>query len=273
MHVGVVGCSGTGSIITELLARNCIGHLTIIDPDCVEEKNLNRIINATHNDTKKQEPKVAVLQRAVRRMGTGVKVESAQARISEPSILEMLVECDVLFGCVDSAEGRYQLECIASAYFLPYFDVGVNLEADAEGGITQADAVAHYMHPGNAGLMARGSYTSEQLTAENWHRTNPEYYEQQRMAGYLAEVGEDQPAVISINMQAACMAFNDFLARVHGFRLDDNEEFSEQRFRVVHGYCETKAAEAVESSLFDKYAGMGDASFLIQQLKRNADRN
>ena len=40
MHVGVVGCSGTGSIVVELLARNCIGMLTLVDPDCVEEKNL-----------------------------------------------------------------------------------------------------------------------------------------------------------------------------------------------------------------------------------------
>ncbi len=49
LKVGVVGCSGTGSIIVELLARNCVGNLVLIDPDKVEEKNLNRIINSKKN--------------------------------------------------------------------------------------------------------------------------------------------------------------------------------------------------------------------------------
>ena len=53
LRVGVVGCSGTGSVIIELLARNCIGEMVIVDPDRVEEKNLNRIINTTQTDARK----------------------------------------------------------------------------------------------------------------------------------------------------------------------------------------------------------------------------
>jgi len=267
MHVGVVGCSGTGSIVVELLARNCIGRLTLVDPDCVEEKNLNRIVNATSKDAEEGNPKVLVLQRTIKAMGTDVCVDTYQAHTFDKQVIEALGDCDVIFGCVDSAEGRYHLECLASAYFLPYFDVGVYLEASPDGGISQADAVSHYIHPENADLMLRGSYTSEQLTAENWYRKDRKHYETQRVAGYLAAVGEDQPAVMSINMQAACMAFNDFLARIHGFRLDDNDEFSEQRFRFVHGcYMNTKMGTE-RSPIFTKYAGMGDKSFLVQKLK------
>ena len=273
MRVGVIGCSGTGSIIAELLARNCIGHLTLVDPDCVEEKNLNRIMNAMQDDAFRKRAKVKVLQKAIQNMGTGVAVEAYQSHTSSETVTKALVECDVLFGCVDSAEGRYHLECIASAYRIPYFDVGVNLEANNHGGITQADAVTHYMHPGNTDLMARGGYTSEQLTAENWRRTDRQYYESQRIAGYLAAVGEDHPAVMSLNMQAACMAFNDFLARLHRFRLDDNDDFSEQRYRLVHGCYENKSIKTLSSPLFSKYSGMGDKSFLIQQLKKNASQN
>lgn len=268
LHVGVVGCSGTGSIVVELLARNCIGHLTIVDPDCIEERNLNRIINAMRNHAEKNVPKVTVLQQAVKRMGTGVHVNAYQSNTGDKAVVEALLDCDVIFGCVDSAEGRYHLECIASAYFLPYFDIGVNLEAGPDGAISQGDAVAQYMHPENADLMSRGGYTSEQLTAEAWYRTDRKHYERQRKAGYLAEVGEDQPAVMSINMQAACMAFNDFLARLHGFRLDDNDDFSEQRFRLVHGHYDAEKAEMNPSSIFKKYSGMGDRSFLMQKLRR-----
>ena len=270
MHIGVVGCSGTGSIVVELLARNCIGRLTLVDPDCVEEKNLNRIVNATFNDAKERTPKVVVLQRAIERMGTGVCVDAYQAHTFDKQAVEALGDCDVIFGCVDSAEGRYHLECLASAYFLPYFDVGVYLEASPDGGISQADAVSHYIHPENADLMLRGGYTAKQLTAENWYRKDRKHYETQRVAGYLATVGEDWPAVMSINMQAACMAFNDFLARIHGFRLDDNAEFSEQRFRFVHGCYMNSKAGTERSPIFEKYAGMGDKSFLIQKLKDEA---
>ena len=47
LSAAVIGCSGTGSSVIELLARHGIGRLVLVDPDRVEEKNLNRIIHAT----------------------------------------------------------------------------------------------------------------------------------------------------------------------------------------------------------------------------------
>lgn len=273
MRVGVVGCSGTGSIIVELLARNCVGNLVIVDPDVVEEKNLNRILNARKDDADKSIPKVETLKNAAESMGTKVLVDTYQSDTASEEVIKALVDCDVIFGCVDSARGRYHLECIANAYLIPYFDVGVNLEADGDGGIVQADAVAHYIHPENASLMSRGAYTSEQVRAEDLRNTDRKRYEEQKKAGYLAAVGEDQPAVISINMQAACMAFNDFMARLHNFRLDDNAEFATQRFRIVHGVYTNEAASGEPAPIFQKYLGMGDQSFLIQNLKSHGNKN
>ncbi|MCY4149386.1 MAG: ThiF family adenylyltransferase [Gammaproteobacteria bacterium] len=267
IRAGVVGCSGSGSIVVELLSRNCIGHLVIVDPDDVETKNLNRVINSTKADARKKTPKVELLKRSVRRMGMGTEVDALKSDTRDRQVIEALADCDVLFGCVDSAEGRYHLECIASAYFIPYFDVGVNLESDDMGNILQADAVSHYMHPNNTSLMARGGYTTEQVTAESWHRTNRGYYERQRVAGYLADISEDQPAVMSINMQAACLAFNDFIARLHNFRLDSNDDFSTQRFRFVHGYSENLGNKVTVDSLFSKFSGKGERSDLIKMLK------
>ena len=217
MRVGVVGCSGTGSVIIELLARNCVGSLVLVDPDIVEEKNLNRIINTRKADAKNRVPKVKAIKKMIGSMGMGVKVDTCETDTYDNNAIESLADCDVLFGCVDSATGRYHLECIATGYLIPYFDLGVSLEADGKGGIPQADVVAHYRHPESDSLISRGVYTTEQVTAESWRRNNKEYYEKQRVAGYLAAVGEDQPAVMSINMQAACLAFNDFLARLHNF--------------------------------------------------------
>ena len=84
------------------------------------------------------------------------------------------------------------------------------------------------------------------------------------MAGYLAPVDEDQPAVLSINMQAACMAINDFLSRIHRYRLDKYREFSTQRVRMVHGHYEYEPDSMEPHPLFRNHIGAGDASLLVR---------
>lgn len=264
LRVGVVGCSGTGSVVIELLVRNCVGAIVMVDDDAMEPKNLNRIVNGSMEDARAGQPKVDALQRAVERMGLGTSVDTYRCLTDSREATEALIDCDVLFGCVDSASGRYHLDCLASAYCIPYFDVGVNLDADGESGLADADAVAHYVHPDGSSLLSRGAYTMEQVTAENWRRHDPDHYETQRTAGYLQEVGEDQPAVISVNMQAACLGFNDFLARVHSYRLDPNRNFATQRLRLVHGDYEATPDAGDPHPLFAKYVGTGDASVLVQ---------
>lgn len=46
LRAGVVGCSGTGSIVIELLARLGVGMLVLVDHERIEKRNLNRIPNA-----------------------------------------------------------------------------------------------------------------------------------------------------------------------------------------------------------------------------------
>lgn len=264
MRVGVVGCSGTGSIVVELLTRNAVGELVIVDDDALDAVNLNRIVNGTSADAERQTPKVFALRDAIDRIGLGTVVHALEGVTDSATIVNALVDCDVIFGCVDTAFGRYHLDCIASAYLIPYFDVGVDLDADGDGGIHSADAVAHYVHPEGSSLLSRGAYTMDQVTAELWRRADPAYYDQQRLAGYLAAVGENQPAVMSVNMQASCLAFNDFLARVTGFRFDANRDFNTQRFRLVHGSFENDAAEEKPHRLLHPYIAAGDQSLLVR---------
>ncbi len=48
-----------------------IGRLVLVDPDVVEEKNLNRILNSGKEDAYLGKPKVFALASAVARMGLG----------------------------------------------------------------------------------------------------------------------------------------------------------------------------------------------------------
>jgi tRNA A37 threonylcarbamoyladenosine dehydratase len=47
--VAVVGCGGVGAAAAEMLARASVGHIALIDSDCVSESNINRQLPALHS--------------------------------------------------------------------------------------------------------------------------------------------------------------------------------------------------------------------------------
>jgi hypothetical protein len=166
-------------------------------------------------------------------MGTGTKVIPIPRNLYSADIVKTVAGCDLLFGCMDSIDGRHLLNKIAVFYNIPYFDLGVKLIADKKGGVDQICGSVHYLQPDQSSLMSRGVYTSEKLSAESLQRTNPAEYEKRLKEKYIEGVQEDRPAVISVNMQLAAMAVNEFLARIHHFRDDGNKLFAQTRISKV----------------------------------------
>jgi hypothetical protein len=226
LRIGVVGCSGTGSPTIEQLARLGVGTLVLVDPQCVEEKNLNRILNSTWRDAIEGQPKVEVLRRAIESIGLGTRVITYQESLSRPHVVRELAGCDVLFGCVDGVDGRHLLNRLATFYSIPYFDVGVRLVADGQGGVSHICGSVNYLQPDGSSLMSRGLFTDEQVRAEAMRRENPEQFERLRSEGYIAGVDEERPAVLPVNMLFASLAVNEFLARVHDYRHDPNGNYA-----------------------------------------------
>jgi hypothetical protein len=235
LAIGVVGCSGTGSPLIEMLARLGVGRLVLVDPDRVEEKNLNRIYNATREDAILCRHKTEVMGRAVARMGLGTEVQLVTADLATREAILTLSACDIVFGCMDGARGRALLNRMATFYSLPYFDIGVGLEADGNGGISEAVGAVHYVQPDTSNLRERGVYSIAQQQAESELRTDPAIYAQKVKASYIQGVRVDRPAVISINTQMAAIAVNELLARLHRFRISDNRDFAEVRAAFLHG--------------------------------------
>ena len=232
LSIAVIGCSGTGSPVVEMLARLGVGELVLVDSKRVEEKNLNRIYNATLEDVFQQRYKVDVLAEAVRRMGLGTKVTAIPKNLFDPQVVRRVAQCDALFGCMDSVDGRALLNRLASFYLLPYIDVGVRLIADGCGGVNQVCGSVHYVQPGGSSLLSRGVYTPEQLRAAGLYRTDREAYKDRLQEGYILGVPEDRPAVISVNSLYASLAVNELLARLHPFRDDPNGEYEAVTFSL-----------------------------------------
>jgi hypothetical protein len=262
MSIAVVGCSGTGSPVIEQLARLGVGRLVIVDPDRVEEKNLNRILNATREDAYLKRPKVEVMARAIAAMGFGTELEIIAEDLATPRAVRAVAGCDVVFGCMDGVEGRHLLNRLAAFYVLPYFDVGVKLVADGSGGVDEACGAVHYIRPDGSTLQDRKVYTADQLKAAGLRRTDPKAYREQVKAGYIRGVAEDRPAVISINMQMASTAVNEFLARLHPYRYDDNAESAILRTGFMDG-SHYRAPDEAASGSFAAHIGKADVRPLL----------
>ncbi len=264
LSAAIVGCSGTGSIVAEQLARLGIGRLVLVDPDLVEEKNLNRILNSGKEDAYLSRPKVHVLASAIARMGLGQEVLPIHQNLATRQAVHAVAECDVIFGCMDGAEGRHLLNRLATFYCLPYFDVGVRLEADGNGGVSTVAGAAHYLQPGRSSLLSRGVYDLEQVRAEGMRRTNPEIYERHHNEGYIRGVDEDRPAVISVNMFFASLVMNDFLARIHPYRNQPNSAFATIRGNLGEVLLLSER-ETDDCILLKKDVGRGDVEPLLDR--------
>lgn len=216
LKIGLVGCSGTGSIVLEQLARLGVKQIVLIDHDNIEDRNLNRITNSKKNDIGK--PKVDILADAIESIGIGTEVLPLSINIFDPQAVSVIAECDIIFSCVDTAEGRQILNRISTFYVIPFFDVGIHLKSDGKGGISEASGVVHYIQPGGSSLLSRKAITRERIRAENLYRTDPEAYAAQFKAGYIEDVKEQSPAVISLNSTVSSLAVDELLARIHSFR-------------------------------------------------------
>ena len=262
LRIAVVGCSGTGSPLIEQLARNCVGTLVLVDPDRVEEKNLNRILNATMDDARRARLKVDVAARAVGAMGLGTLVETFPTSLFDPDAVRAVAGCDLVFGCMDSVDGRHLLNKLATFYLLPYFDLGVKLEADGRGGVDQVCGTVHYVQPGGSSLLSRHVYTMEQVRAAGLYRTDPAAYRAQLDDGYIRGVQEDRPAVVQLNSLLASLAVNEFLARLHPYRLDPNAEYAVHRLSISHGIYEHED-DGEPCPVLSRHVGRGDVHPLL----------
>jgi len=263
LRVAVVGCSGTGSWVVEMLSRLGVGNLILVDPDVIERRNLNRIVNSTLKDVEKERPKVDRLRKAVRTMGTGTQVATYQTDLLNAQVVKALATCDLLFGCVDSADGRDLLNRIATFYLVPLIDVGVRIDADGLGGVQRICGAVHFLVPGGSSLLSRGVVTAKQVEADGMRRHQPDQYAARLRESYVKGTLVQQPAVISLNGFIAAHAVNELLARIHGFRRDALAGYRYQLFDLREGTWQC-IPEGPPCVALGRFVGRGDTKPLLQ---------
>ncbi|TWI06373.1 ThiF family adenylyltransferase [Aerolutibacter ruishenii] len=266
LSIAVVGCSGTGSPLIEQLARMAPRELILIDPDVVEERNLNRIVHATKDDAEKERPKVEVLKRAIEAMGLGTRVRILKASLWSRQAIRLCGEADVVFGCVDSPDGRYLLNAISIYYTIPYVDLGICVDAIPTSPTTSKVRAAcgsvHYLVPGGSSLLSRGLISMADVTAARRAVTDPEGLEREVKEGYVRGVPTSRPAVISINSALASLAVTELIARIAPFRDEPNSNFDQVEVDFA-GMTIFQHAHPRSCRSLGAHVGLGDAEPML----------
>lgn len=219
-RVGVIGAGGTGSATATLSARAGVGQLVIVDEDIVETTNLNRLHGATQVDADAMRPKAEVVAREIARMGIGARVLAMRGWVSAPDVRDTLKSCDVIFCCTDDHSGRVFLNRLAYYYLIPVFDMGLAMAVATApgGGMADISARVTSVIPPEACLLCRGAVDIEIAREEDLRRQQPAEYERRKREAYVRGEGNPNPAVVTFTTEVACMAVNELLNRITGFR-------------------------------------------------------
>jgi hypothetical protein len=123
--VAILGLGGGGSHIVQQLVHIGFKNYLILDPDRVEESNLNRLIGATLEDVKQATLKVEIAKRIINGLHNDASIEAFPQRWQDH--LNELKECSLVFGCIDSFIQRRDLECYLRSFQIPYIDIGMDV--------------------------------------------------------------------------------------------------------------------------------------------------
>lgn len=170
--VCVVGCGGIGSLATLILSGAGIKRLILVDPDVIEESNLNRQLFWTLADVGRH--KVEILKTRILERFPWVEIETMPNAVSLESASSLIHDSDAVLFTADEPAGisrsvgflasQQKKIFVSAGYFLDNLIVECNQQEDASQNrlfFTDESAVMPSFGPSNSELA--GVATSELL--------------------------------------------------------------------------------------------------------------
>ncbi len=115
--VAVIGAGGLGGHVIELLSRQGVGHLVVIDGDSFTRHNLNRQILATERTLGMNKAIVAAAR--VADINPDVQVKACSVMLDAANALDLLSGMNVVVDALDSIGNRRMLFRIAQELRIP----------------------------------------------------------------------------------------------------------------------------------------------------------
>lgn len=203
LRVGIVGLGGTGSVVAQQLAYLGVRDFVLLDPDVIEETNLNRVVGAGSDDMGIDKVKVA--ERTICRVAPDARVDLHVGDITRTRFARPFLTTDVVFACTDSHGSRAVLQQMAYQYLIPCIDMGSVIIAK-EGEIQGVYGRAQLLSPGLPCLTCGHVLDSNEVRRDMMSEA------ERKLDPYIVGSREPAPAVISINSTVASLATTMFMA-------------------------------------------------------------
>lgn len=214
VQVAIVGLGGIGSQVAQGLAYLGVKAFVLVDDDVVSKSNLNRLVGGLPADAEAAALKTAVTQRLIKQVEPDAVVRSVSKNLRTREAIEALIECPVIFGCLDHDGPRLVLMELAAAYDLILIDAATEINVDGAQ-VTEFGGRVVVSRPGDFCLDCASQIDMDVARQE---LDSPEAAEVRQAHGYgLGERGES-PAVVSLNGVIANLAITEFLAMTTGLR-------------------------------------------------------
>jgi hypothetical protein len=158
LRVGIVGLGSVGSIVAEGLARVGVSKFVLVDHDRIELRNLDRTAGARRSDVRLRRHKVGIAARHIKESATseGLELDVYRGSLLSSGGLARILDCDVVFSCVDRPWPRHLMNSVAYANLIPVIDGGIMVRVH-EGRLLHADWRIHTVGPGMACLVCLGA--------------------------------------------------------------------------------------------------------------------
>ncbi len=160
--VGLLGLGGGGSHVALQLAHLGVGRYVLVDPDTIEETNLNRLVGGTRADVKANELKVRIAERAIRRVMPNARIIAHAKPWQE--VAADLKHCDVIIGGLDSVIAKDEVDRFCKRFLIPYIDMGMDVHKVGERFLIAGQVVLTL--PGGPCLRCMGVVTETALATE-----------------------------------------------------------------------------------------------------------
>lgn len=275
IKVAVVGVGSVGSQIAEALLRTGVQKISLIDFDLIQRKNLDRLhgIKPKYIKYLKTDVYKHILNKY--KLYPSQEILSIPFSIIEEYGLNSLIDCDMIFCCVDRPWPRFVLNCVAYAYNIPVIDGGIDSSYSVKkNNIDQARWRTYVAGYSRRCIKCMGQYKPEDVALEQSGLLEDPKYIKDLPVDHFSKRGEN---VYAFSMALAGLQVQQYLSMVlmpkgvyYGakemdfvtgnidpnfrFECDDNCEFPNQIFGM---------GDSIKSTLVDVHP-------LAEQTRRNA---
>lgn len=253
VRVGIIGLGSVGSLVVEGLARMGLRKFLLVDGDRIQEHNLDRTVNAKRSDARKQAFKVDIAKRGIKASATANKPEilAIPEYVQAETVIKHLVDCDVIFSCVDRPLARHILNSVAFAHLIPVIDGGINISKKMNDTMRSADWGVYISSPGRCCLVCAGQYDNGDVQMEREGMLDDPSYMDSLPDEHIFKKKEN---VIVFSMALASqeiLTFVNLLGSICGTLPEDEYRYSYPLNSLIQGskecseFCSYKALTAI----------------------------